>query len=165
MAEPGLAVTGHATTERSELLITGSVDSKTSTMTSGRLRHPALPNYLLRPYLRLTEFAAFEEDWDSYGALPISDRAIDSARQLLLRLPRRLGEIGDAGPYALAPLASGGIQLEWRGNRRALEIEIDPGGRLSSLLAEDHETGRTYDERDRLSAPQALDLIFQTIVA
>ncbi len=165
MAEPGLAATGHAATEWSPLLITRSVDPKTSTRTSGRLRRPALPNYLLRSYARLTQFAAFEEDWDSYGASPISHRAIDAARQLLLRLPRRLGEIGDAGPYAVAPLASGGIQLEWRGNRRALEIDIDAVGRLGSLLAEDHETGRTYNERDSLSAHQAVDLISQTIWA
>lgn len=161
MAEPAFATAGPAAP-----FITRSVDDpRTSTRASGRPKRPVVPNYLVRPYRRLTEFEAFEEDWDSYGAPPISNRAIDAARQLLLRLPRRLGEIEDASPYAVAPLASGGIQLEWRGNRRALEIEIDAVGRLSSLLAEDHETGRTYNERDPLSAHQAVDLISQIILA
>lgn len=163
MTEPAFVLTVPATTEQPRpphLFITRSVDEEDATKTSS-----LLPDYLLSASQRLTEFHALPGDWDSYGAPPISNRAIDAARQLLLRLPRRLGEIGDAGPYAVAPLASGGIQLEWRGNRRALEIEIDADGRLSSLLAEDHETGRTYNERDPLSAHQAVDLISQIILA
>lgn len=161
MAEPALVLTVPATTEEPRFfIITRSIDEEDATKTSS-----LLPDYLLSASQRLTEIHALPDDWDSYGALRISDRAIEAARQLLLRLPWQPANIGNASPYALAPLASGGIQIEWRGNRTALEIEIDAGGRLSSLLAEDHERGSTYDERDALSAHQAVDLISQMIVA
>jgi hypothetical protein len=117
-----------------------------------------LPNYLPPYYQRLTEFAALPANWDSFGALPISSGAIDAARRLLFR-------IRNVSPYTLAPLASGGIQIEWRGHRTALEIEVGPAGRLSSLLVEGHETGRTYDERDRVSAAEAVRLVSQVFEA
>ena len=159
MAEPGLAAAGPAATEPSPLFITGTVDSKTSTRTSGRLKRQPFPDYLLRPYRRLTEFAAFEEDWDSYGASPISYRAIDAARQLLLRLPRLLGEFGDAGPYAVAPLASGGIQFEWRVPRGSLELEIGPNGDRGYLLTSESDSGQTYEEKENVSQADALKLV------
>jgi len=104
------------------------------------------------------------EDWDSYGALPIDDKSLIAARRLLSRISRELPEdAADASPFALAPLADGGIQIEWRGDQTALEIEVDPLGRLSSLFVEQHETGPSCIERDRLPVTEVAGLVTQTL--
>ncbi len=157
MAEPS-TLTGPAVADRPNYSITRSVDTKGPTKTGWMPRRPGLPDYLLPSYQRLTEFDALSANWDSYGALPISSRAIDAARRLHLR-------IRNVSPYTLAPLASGGIQIEWRGRRTVLEIDISPAGRLGSLMVEGHETGRRYDERDGVSAAEAVRLVSQAFEA
>ncbi len=139
--------------------ITTSMDREGSNAVSWHPQRAALAAFPLSYYQRLTELSMLQADWDSYGALPISDRAVDRARRFLFELVQEFPEAGDISPYTVAPLPHGGVQLEWRGPQKALEIEIDAAGRFSSLLVEDHETGRTYDERGRVSAAAAVDLV------
>ena len=151
------ALTGQAVTKSTHFY------GESATATSLALKRPVLPGYLLRSYQRLAELAALQEDWDSYGALPISEKALDGARRLLSRVCRELPSAADASPFALAPLANGGVQIEWRGAHGALELEVDPKGRLSGLLVGDHETGRSYEERSRLSMTVATRLVSRTL--
>ena len=83
-----------------------------------------MPNIWLRPGdpNRLDEFKSLEENWDSYGAQPISPKAIDRAKDLLRVC---------SPPCFIAPLADGGVQLEWEcpdANRRA-EVEVNAEGK------------------------------------
>ncbi len=68
---------------------------------------PVLANSLWQSELR-----QLKENWDSYGASPISEAAI-----------RCLGQ------FAVVPSSDGGIQLEYHGNCD-VEIDISPGGQI-----------------------------------
>ncbi len=56
---------------------------------------------------------ALEEDWDSYGAVPIAVAALETL----------------AG-FSVVPCSSGGIQLEVHRDGYDIEIEIDAVGRI-----------------------------------
>jgi hypothetical protein len=67
---------------------------------------------------RLLELSQLPPDWDSYGSCVITDTAISTAKKLLdILQPLR-------GVDLIAPMSGGGIQLEYEGNSRYLEIEI-----------------------------------------
>ena len=78
----------------------------------------------------LAELAALGENWDSYGALPVTPKAIATARAFV----DRLGD-GIARP-AIVPRNHGGIQLEWHHDLGYLEFHIDPRGIVQSYYAE-----------------------------
>ena len=163
--QPIVNLVGSQATATGTLIVTTSMDREGSNEASWHPQRAVLPGYLLSSYQRLTELSMLQADWDSYGASPISDRAVDRARRFLFHLMQEFPEAGDISPYTVAPLPNGGVQLEWRGPQKALEIEIDAAGRFSSLLVEDHETGRTYDERGRVSAAAAVHLVSQALWA
>lgn len=58
----------------------------------------------------IKKFAELEEDWNGYGALPITQKAIDRAIQLLEIIAKKY-------PHAPLPLVypvnDGGIDFEW----------------------------------------------------
>jgi hypothetical protein len=88
---------------------------------------------------RLNELARLEPDWDSYGAKPISGVAISLANRLLLDVARRSLELGHEPatrmrPWYIAPLADGGLQIEWRSDAGAIEVEIAGDGRFGYLV-------------------------------
>ncbi len=65
--------------------------------------------------LKLTNFAALAPGWDSYGAKPISLRAILKAKRLLGQL---------TGTWYPVPLSDGGVQLESHENGIDVEIQV-----------------------------------------
>jgi hypothetical protein len=120
----------------------------------------------LEPTLdRLARLAELGSDWDSYGGAPPSGQALATARELLFAVAERCGElVGErVRPYAVAPIADGGVQLEWRGAHRELELEIGPGGDVGYLLVERHGGERQFEEGDDLSWPKALDLVARVL--
>jgi hypothetical protein len=94
----------------------------------------------------LEEFRALEEDWDSYGAAPIPDVSLEAARHLL-----RAAAAGELSkPYFIAPLPRGGVQIEWRGKRNALEIEISSQAGMSYLLIKNVDGDRSFDRKENV---------------
>jgi hypothetical protein len=86
---------------------------------------------------RLAKLLKLPPDWDGHVGRPISRTIVDYACALLPRLVRP----GIPPPF-IAPLASGGLQLEWHRNGWDLEIEIEGAGRLyvyARELATDQE--------------------------
>src|SRR6266496_3882486 len=67
-----------------------------------------------------------EEGWDSYGARRIEPKAVDSARNLLIRTAKP-----ETPPPIVVPSPRGGVQLEWHMNGIDLEVEAFPEGRFS----------------------------------
>jgi hypothetical protein len=94
----------------------------------------------------LEEFQVLEEDWDSYGAAPITDVSLKAARHLLQAAAAR--ELHK--PYFIAPLPRGGVQIEWRGKQDALEIEISPQAGMSYLLIRNFDGDRSFDKKENV---------------
>lgn len=66
------------------------------------------------------------EGWDSYGAAPLDDRAVDAVRAFL------------SWRWAVVPINSGGLQLERHDSGCDLEIEFGADGRLLSIWSQVH---------------------------
>jgi hypothetical protein len=92
---------------------------------------------------RFSDYELYDvDDWDGYGALPISRETVESARRFSLQIPRRF-DYGD-----IAPGSDGTIGFEWRfGSGLNLSFvlidvgpedivcarKIDPGGKITSF--------------------------------
>jgi len=85
------------------------------------------PIWLTITLKRLKEISDYSDNWDSYGSPRLSRKAISQAKGFLLSLPAEIRE-----PMTV-PVPCGGIQFEWQGDGRELEIEIRPDGRIEYL--------------------------------
>lgn len=90
---------------------------------------------------RVDELLALQPNWDGEGAEKPHPRLIADAVGLLVML--KAGIVGFCEPFVVAT-RSGGIQLEWAGERD-LEMELGSGGWTLSG-AESGEFGRRYHE-------------------
>jgi len=72
---------------------------------------------------------------------------VSAAYGLLAALWEHLGEAAgeDAVPWAIAPLADGGVQFEWHGPSDMIEVEIGPGGDFDYLVERDEVTTERSD--------------------
>lgn len=101
----------------------------------------ALNSVFHETILMLEALRDLEEDWDSYGAERISDKAINEAKGLLRELQDRYlhDEIApsayrsDIKPSRVAPLSNGGVMVQWNGPRARLKVFIDPDRALHLL--------------------------------
>lgn len=102
---------------------------------------------------KITAFSSLPEDWDSYGAVGLSDRARQSALEFVFQLLDS-NLLDRSMEMDLLPTPTGGIQFEWSESGGELEIEIDQDGNFHSLI---EFANGDYEEssRDRpLSWPQ-----------
>jgi hypothetical protein len=72
---------------------------------------------------KLKELSELEENWDSYGALPISKDVIQFVGRIM--------DLLEAEPF-ICPLNDGGIQIEWELGDRFIELEISPNFKNAS---------------------------------
>ena len=73
----------------------------------------------------LSILTALLPGWGSRGSQPVSPAAVDRARELISSLPE-----GTPEPR-VAPMSSGGVQLEWHQCGIDLEAEVGPEGLVS----------------------------------
>lgn len=108
---------------------------------------------------RLDEIAQLPDDWDSYGAVRPTTEAVSAAQDLLTALWAGLVDAVDqtAVPWAVAPLADGGVQFEWRRQGGAIEVEIAPHGMLNYLVERDERTVRRSDPHRGAPRAEVLD--------
>ena len=120
-------------------------------MRTHRADEATLPDELTS---RLDHLGALERNWDSYGAEPISTKAIDVAKVVLCRSIAALRQRGSKNvyPFAIAPVSDGGVQLEWRGRAGFLEIEIAPSGTLSALVSKGESHPSAQKEHSGVSS-------------
>jgi hypothetical protein len=106
---------------------------------------------------QLETISALQKDWDSYGSDPPTPEAILAARQLIADAYRNSKLV----PYFVAPISGGGVQLEWRGPRREIEVELGSDGKsFSYLLIEEKGTAhRRAEEKHDVPSSQILDVI------
>jgi hypothetical protein len=92
------------------------------------VRSLQFPAWLKEIYDRISDLKKLEENWDSYGGLPVADVAISRIRVLLSNL-----DIEDMPTPHVAPLPDGGIGMHWRVGARDLEIEVEADGSIHYL--------------------------------
>jgi len=87
---------------------------------------------------RVGQLIKLKKDWDSYGGSAIDEdcigRAIDILKELIDLRDRR--NISLRVPF-IAPLSSGGIQMEWEEGERYLELLLTPGSLDVGYFASD----------------------------
>jgi hypothetical protein len=110
---------------------------------------------------RLAELAVLEADWDSYGADPPTDLAIMTARQVLQAVAKRLVSAAgaDPAPYFIAPVPTGGVQLEWTGPASEIEVEVGPEGALGYLLVRREGDAETEQVEARVSPADVVEAV------
>jgi hypothetical protein len=116
----------------------------------------ALEEGLTRANQRLDELLARPEGWYFHGARHISPDAAKRARAILSSLRTMpYGALSKrVEPYAIVPAVTGGIQIEWRGDRGSLEIEVGSHGPFAYLLEpqqEREEEGEAVSEQEVLA--------------
>jgi hypothetical protein len=86
----------------------------------------------------LNQLAQLVPDWDSYGAYPISAKAIARARRLVTSLYDKLAPIlGNRSlPSDITPVADGSVHLRWEAENRELVIKIARDGTLGFFLVD-----------------------------
>ncbi|MEO5631782.1 MAG: hypothetical protein ABIQ24_03665 [Nitrospiraceae bacterium] len=92
------------------------------------------------PVLRIAECVALKENWDSYGGHPPSFDTVLAAIDLIDAIPQH-----DPPRPRVVPLATGGIQLEWKVSQRELDIEISPGSTYRYLKFDPRITSGELD--------------------
>lgn len=80
---------------------------------------------------RFTDYELYDvDDWDGYGALPISRETVENARRFFLQIPRQFDYVD------IAPASDGTIGFEWRFgtglNRSFVLIDVGPGKAFSA---------------------------------
>ncbi len=112
----------------------------------------ALSPHLGRSLRTLRRLSKLLPNWDSYGGLPPAERALAIASQLLGDIASEMAgaAVRDGMPYHIAPLADGGILLEWetRGNGDELAVDISADGECGYLRITGMGARRTFDEQD-----------------
>lgn len=119
------------------------------------------PAVLKTALARLDELSRLERDWDTYGALPLTQMALQLAEMTMRQVVGSLGagQGERAAPYTVMPIADGGVSIEWRVSGAHLELDIGPNGDLSYLLVLQDGDGRQFEEGSLVNAQEALDLV------
>jgi hypothetical protein len=112
------------------------------------------PAWLKEIYDRISALKALEQNWDSYGGLPVADGAISMIRVLLSNL-----DIEDMPKPHVAALPDGGIGLHWRVADRDLEIEVESNGAISFLQTNLGRDSIPGDVRSLKDAQDVLDWV------
>jgi hypothetical protein len=119
------------------------------TMASNSIVNAASSVELSLDIERITSLTRLEDDWDTYGGAPVTSSAAARSTQVLRSLtePHAGLSYTDVRPRSIAPLASGGVNIEWRGPFGELTLEVYPDGRLGCYTAESRD-GQTIERDD-----------------
>jgi hypothetical protein len=120
----------------------------------------------LQPALsRIDALLELRPDWDTYGGLPPTGRALETARLLVARIAARFADgVGERSlPYDVAPIPNGGVGLEWRVDNASIEVWIGPDGLLGYLIAEGSEDERRFHEAASAS-PEELEALMGRVL-
>ena len=110
---------------------------------------------------QLNRLTALPENWNSYGADPITGASVRVACQLLLDVQNALLELlgEQIRPDNVAPLDDGGVQMEWEGTRGEIEVEIGGNGSLGYLLIERFGGERHFMEASDVGTREVVERI------
>lgn len=112
---------------------------------------------------QLERFRQLSEGWDGYGGCPVSLRAIEEAKSVLLTAIQ-YEDLESLVPL-VAPTSHGGVGIEWSmESGRELLLEISSQGDISYLLVEPMPNGSETETEDVVQSPEELERMFQALV-
>lgn len=116
----------------------------------------------LRLESRLRVLAALQEDWNSYGAAAVDQRAVARTREILRRsLEDRFSGLSSPG---IAAGSDGGLSIEWGApSHNELIVDVPPVGALIYLLVIVGPDGREEEREGSASSPSDLDELFSAM--
>jgi hypothetical protein len=106
---------------------------------------------------RLDELSALSEDWDSYGGLPPTARAVGATSRLIVEATTHTGN----APSAVMPFPNGGIQVIWERGHDELQVDVGPDGGLGYLAIHRKDGQADMAEADNVSLADVLALVEQ----
>jgi len=114
--------------------------------------------------MQFDEMTVLEQDWDSYGADPISPVAIETASKLLQSVEKQCGNEAYEKLMIVAPRPDGGVQIEWKTWPLEIDVHTDHQGNLGYLYITYHQSDTTkYDEVSSASWDEVLALINKVV--
>ena len=118
-------------------------------------------------FRRLDALGELADNWDSYGGAPPTPLSLEIARRLLLKLDQQshIPPGRDVNPFHIAPLPSGGVQLEWTGPSKDIEVEVGPDGGLAYLPIDRSSGQRRFIEDEDVLATTVLELVVGTLTS
>lgn len=109
---------------------------------------------------RLEELRQLPDNWDSYGAPRITDKALEKARSVLT-LMTATGSF--AQPF-VAPSPNGGVQIEWYIPTGEVELRIPPNGDpLTYSTVETTADGQEREVEETIPRTDSLARLLQKI--
>lgn len=116
-------------------------------------------------YDHLHELSRLPDNWDSYGALPISPQVIERATSTLREI-LAFPEKGISLPF-VAPACDGTIGMQWNAESgKELILDIPPCDQpLSFLLVEPVEGNGEVEIEDVLDEKWTLEMVIQRLLA
>lgn len=96
----------------------------------------------IRASQKIGRYAKYPENWDSYGAKVINKDCIIMSTKIIEQLIDLKSSITFEVPTPfVAPLSTGGVQMEWEHGDRYLEISINPNPLIAEYFATDRAKG------------------------
>ena len=109
---------------------------------------------------RFEQLRQLPENWDSYGASRISDKAIEKGKSVLTAMTA----IGFPQLFFVAPSSDSGIQIEWELHEKELVLQIPPtGDPVTYLLVETTATGKERETEETITGTEGLEQLLQRI--
>ena len=91
---------------------------------------------------KIGRYSNYPENWDSYGGKAIDKDCIIMSSKIIKQLIALKRSISFEIPSPfIAPLSTGGIQMEWEDGERYLEISINQNPLIVDYFATDHAKG------------------------
>lgn len=109
---------------------------------------------------RLEQLRQLPENWDSYGAPRISNKAIERGKSILTAVTAA----GFSQQFFVAPSSNGGIQIEWEFPGKELMLDIPPSGEsVTYLLVETTAAGEERETEETIRGMKGSEWLFQRI--
>jgi hypothetical protein len=114
---------------------------------------------------RIRQLGLLRHDWDSYGGDPPTSTAIGAAERVVETVAQTMANSSPqrAEPRVISARGDGGIIMEWDAPNAALEIHVEPSGRLGYLLDETTDGNSRYTERDEASWAEIEKLLAKVV--
>jgi len=113
---------------------------------------------------RLKHLARLPHNWDSYGAAPISQNAIEKTKLILREILAVSGK--DCPLPFIGPSPDGGVGLEWTvPSGKELILDIPPSEEpLTFLLVEPTDSGDEKETEGTIGDPYTLDGVIRRLL-